>query len=114
MLKPLISEKTINHADHGKFSFILTSPMTKVAIAEFIHKAFSVDVTSVATFNRKGKVKRTAKTMGKRKDRQIAIVTLKKGQKIEGFSIAAPETEKANPDVTVKTKTSPKKKEVAK
>lgn len=93
MLKPLISEKSIARTAEDKFTFIITSKLSKVAISKMIKKFFNVTPVAVNTITRKGKVKRTGKVYGKRKDQTIAIVTLKKGEKIPGFEFPADQKE---------------------
>lgn len=102
MLKPLISEKSISRTAEGKYTFLLESPMTKIAIGKLVAKFFNVDPIAVNTISKLGKKKRTGRVYGKRKDQHIAIVTLKKGQTIPGFDFPAEEKEdkpkeKANP-----------------
>lgn len=93
MLKPLISEKSIAKTAEGKFTFILESKMKKVEIGKLVAKFFNVNPVSINTISRKGKVKRTGRVFGKRKDQNIAIVTLKKGQSIPGFDFPVEEKE---------------------
>jgi len=47
---------------------------------------FKVNVVDVRTLNVKGKMKRVGRYTGKASDRKKAIVTLKAGDKIEGFA----------------------------
>jgi hypothetical protein len=59
--------------------------------------------------NRVGKVKRTGRVFGSRKDRLIAIVTLKKGQTIAGFDFPADKPENSKDKAKEKTKALPAK-----
>jgi large subunit ribosomal protein L23 len=83
--RPIISEKSFASADNDKYVFMVEKGATKVEIAAAVEKAFSVHVIDVNTITVKGKVKRFGKVFGSRKDYKKAIVTIKKGEKIEDF-----------------------------
>ena len=85
--KAIISEKSFQQAALGKFSFIVDKRADKDAIAQEIKNVFGFDATDVTTANIPGKVKRTRRGSGKRSDYKKAIVTLKKGAKIDLFEI---------------------------
>jgi large subunit ribosomal protein L23 len=52
-------------------------------IKKAIEGIFKVKVEKVATVNTEGKWKRHGKSFGKRPDRKKAIVTIKKGEKLD-------------------------------
>ena len=79
ILAPVVSEKSYNLIDDGKYTFIVDPRANKTEIKIAIEQIFSVKVASVNTINRKGKTRRTRFGMGKRKDTKRAIVTLKSG-----------------------------------
>lgn len=85
--KPLISEKSFKMAAEGKFCFIVDKAAGKDSVSAAISELFDVEVTDVNVCNFKGKVKRTKKGSGKRSDFKKAVVTLKKGQKIDLFDV---------------------------
>lgn len=76
ILKPVVSEKSYNLMDQGKYTFLVDPRANKTEIKIAIEKIFDVKVSSVNTSNRTGKVKRTRNGFGKRKDTKRAIVTL--------------------------------------
>ncbi|GAA2217582.1 50S ribosomal protein L23 [Promicromonospora sukumoe] len=79
LLAPVVSEKSYNLLDEGKYTFIVDPSANKTEIKIAIEKVFSVKVASVNTINRKGKTRRTRFGLGKRKDTKRAIVTLREG-----------------------------------
>ena len=85
ILKPVVSEKSYNLADEGKYTFIVDPRSNKTEIKNAIQSIFSVTVESVNTVNRKGKTRRTRQGQGKRKDVKRAVVSLASGQTIDIF-----------------------------
>lgn len=79
LIAPVVSEKSYNLLDEGKYTFIVDPNANKTEIKIAIEKVFSVKVASVNTINRKGKTRRTRFGLGKRKDTKRAIVTLREG-----------------------------------
>ena len=79
ILAPVVSEKSYNLIDDGKYTFIVDPRSNKTEIKLAIEKIFGVKVASVNTLNRTGKTRRTRFGQGKRKDTKRAIVTLKSG-----------------------------------
>ncbi|AJQ97588.1 50S ribosomal protein L23 [Gynuella sunshinyii] len=81
---PHISEKATVVADgNGQYVFRVVKDATKPEIKEAVEKLFEVSVVSVRTLNQKGKVKRTARGVGKRSDIKKAYVRLADGQEID-------------------------------
>ena len=85
ILKPVVSEKSYNLIDEGKYTFIVDPRSNKTEIKLAIEKIFGVRVESVNTVNRKGKALRTRTGTGRRKDTKRAIVSLAPGQTIDIF-----------------------------
>jgi large subunit ribosomal protein L23 len=79
ILRPIVSEKSYNLIDEGKYTFEVDPRSNKTEIKQAIEHIFKVKVASVNTMNRVGKEKKTRFGMGKRKDTKRAIVTLKTG-----------------------------------
>ena len=79
ILSPVVSEKSYNLIDDGKYTFVVDPRSNKTEIKLAIEKIFDVKVASVNTLNRTGKHRRTRFGIGKRKDTKRAIVTLKSG-----------------------------------
>jgi large subunit ribosomal protein L23 len=85
ILKPVVSEKSYNLIDNGKYTFEVDPASNKTEIKQAIEAIFKVKVASVNTLNRVGKTRRTKFGLGKRKDTKRAIITLKSGS-IDIFS----------------------------
>lgn len=60
MLKPVLTEKTIEKAKGGKFTFLVDNASTKYQVREMVSKAFGVKVVSVRTANKKSTTRRAA------------------------------------------------------
>ena len=83
ILRPVVSEKSFNQLDEGKYVFVVAPAANKTEIKIAIERIFDVKVTSVNTLNRQGKRRRTRFGIGKKVDTKRAIVTLAPGQKID-------------------------------
>jgi large subunit ribosomal protein L23 len=76
---PVVSEKSYNLIDEGKYTFLVDPRSNKTEIKNAVEAIFGVRVSSVNTANRTGKTRRTRFGIGKRKDTKRAIVTLREG-----------------------------------
>ena len=85
VIRPVVSEKSYAGLDRNTYTFLVDKRANKTEIKEAIQQIWNVQVTSVRTLNRKGKVKRRRTTLGKRPDEKRAIVTLAEGDRIEIF-----------------------------
>ena len=85
IFRPVVSEKSYAGIEQNTYTFLVDKRANKTEIKEAVQKIWNVQVTSVRTLNRKGKVKRRRWTKGKRADEKRAIVTLAQGDAIEIF-----------------------------
>ncbi len=92
VLRPVISEKTIDESGRGKYTFAVHQDANKIQIkaaVEELYKKESVTVIAVNVLTTKAKVKkrgnRRGQTIGHTTPWRKAIVTLAAGQKIEFF-----------------------------
>ena len=84
VLSPIVSEKSTTLSDkQNKYVFKVSPRANKIEIRKAIEKIFNVNVTSVNTMNFRGKRKRVRMTEGMTSAWKKAVVTLKKGQKID-------------------------------
>lgn len=82
--KPLFTEKGMELKEGGNKILVEVNPETnKHEIKKAMETIFKVKVEGVATINTKGKIKRQGKSVGRRSDRKKAIITLKKGEKLD-------------------------------
>lgn len=86
LVKPMISEKSIDLMGQNKYTFIVMKEANKIEIAHAVEEAFNVKVLDVNTKIVKGKVKTQGRFTGKRADIKRAVVTLRDGDTIEMFS----------------------------
>jgi large subunit ribosomal protein L23 len=88
-LIPVFTEKSLDNAKKGKYTFRVEKGLTKNKIKDLVEKTFGVNVAKVWTMNESGELKRTMygrkrKIMPKKK----AIVSLKGKEKIDIFEEA--------------------------
>jgi large subunit ribosomal protein L23 len=81
--KPLVTEKSTALSGEGKYVFIVKSEATKNEIKKAIRMIYKVDPTAVNVVNRHSKIKQMGVLRGTQSGYKKAIVTLKKGQKID-------------------------------
>jgi len=82
--KPLFTEKGSNLKEsQNKILVEVARDANKLEIKSALEEIFKVKVDKVSTINIDGKWKRQGKSIGKRPDRKKAIVTLKKGEKLD-------------------------------
>jgi large subunit ribosomal protein L23 len=85
IIKPVITEKSMNLLVDNKYTFIVDKKANKTEIKNAIESIFDVKVDKVYTMNLKGKPKRMGRSVGRTPSRKKAIVALKPGQKIPLF-----------------------------
>lgn len=86
-IKPILTEKSLNDAESGKYTFWVSPNLNKHQIKKLISEAFGVQVDSVATANYKRREKRSVWTRRKtiRPARKKATVVLRGKDKIDLF-----------------------------
>ena len=81
ILKPLVTEKSMNDMSENKYTFLVHPEANKSMIKEAVEKMFSgVKVKTVNTMNLDGKKKRRGYIYGKTAKTKKAIVTLSEGE----------------------------------
>lgn len=82
--KPLFTEKGMDIKERENKILIEVNPAAnKHEIKKAVEDIFKVKVAKVATINEKGKMKRFGKSAGMTSKRKKAILTLKKGEKLD-------------------------------
>jgi len=82
--KPLFTEKGARMKEvENKVLVEVAKDANKIEIKRAVEEIFNVKVESVATITTNGKWKKHGKSIGRRPDRKKAIVTLKKGEKLD-------------------------------
>ena len=89
IIHPVISEKSVDESQRGKYTFAVHDDANKVQIAAAVEELFKVEVVSVNVLTTKSKLKsggmRRSRLKGRTTPWRKAIVTLVPGQKIEFF-----------------------------
>ena len=80
--KPVITEKSQNALNQGKYTFKVDPKANKIEIKQAIEKIFNVKVTSIRTINVAPKKRRVGRYTGLTNRSKKAIVTLAEGQTI--------------------------------
>ena len=86
LIQPRISEKAGSLAQMNKYVFLVAKAANKVEVKKAVEAAYKVKVTQVNVVNNHGKKRNFGRTKGVTADFKKAIVTLKKGDKIEGLT----------------------------
>ncbi len=76
IIAPIVTEKSNDQLQEGKYTFEVNRKATKVEIAKAVEKLFEVKVLKVNTMNVSGKKKRVGYHIGKTSDWKKAIVTI--------------------------------------
>lgn len=89
ILRPVISEKSMDHTQRGKYTFAVHEDANKLQIKAAVEELFKVGVVEVNVLTTKVKEKsrnrRRGRTRGYTSPWKKAIVTVKSGDKIEFF-----------------------------
>ena len=89
ILHPVISEKSMDESQRGKYTFAIRDGVSKIQVQAAIEEIFKVKVTGVNVLTTKSKEKRggmrRSRVAGHTTPWRKAIVTLAPGQKIEFF-----------------------------
>ena len=76
IVRPIITEKSGDAIQEGKYTFEVNKKATKIDIAKAVEKLFEVKVLKVNTMTVKGKEKRVGAHTGMTSDWKKAIVTI--------------------------------------
>ena len=76
IIKPIITERSSEDLQEGKYTFKVNKKATKIEIAKAVEKLFEVKVLKVNTISVKGKEKRVGAHKGMTSDWKKAIVTI--------------------------------------
>jgi large subunit ribosomal protein L23 len=89
ILRPVISEKSMDESQHGKYTFAVHDDASKIQVKAAVEELFKVQVTAVNVLTTKAHQKRRGTKRGRivgwTTPWRKAIVTLATGQKIEFF-----------------------------
>lgn len=83
LIKPIMTEKSLENSTLNKYTFQVDTRANKIEIRKAVEKIFNVKVTKVNTLMVRGKKRRRGRYEGVTPNWKKAIVTLKKGHRIE-------------------------------
>lgn len=83
LLQPRVSEKASRLATQDKYVFLVRPEANKITIKKAVESFYKVKVVMVNIVKTDGKTRNFGRTAGRTSDFKKAIVTLKKGEKIE-------------------------------
>lgn len=96
ILAPIVTEKSSDGLNDGKYTFKVNKKATKIDIKNAVEKLFEVKVLSVNTIGVKGKEKRVGRNVGKTSDWKKAIVTIDTEVAEKTYLTKGGKTEKAS------------------
>lgn len=76
IIRPVLTEKTYDQMPTRTYTFLVQPNATKSQIRDALKQAFGVDIQSIRTLRRKGKLKRQGRTEGYTPEIKKAYVTL--------------------------------------
>lgn len=76
IIRPIVTEKSSDGLQNGKYTFEVNRKATKVDIAKAVEKLFEVKVLKVNTVTVKGKEKKVGVHVGRTSDWKKAVVTI--------------------------------------
>ncbi len=89
VLRPVISEKSMDETQRGKYTFRVHTDANKLQVKEAVEELFKVDVltvnVSVMKAKEKSRNRRKGRVKGWTSPWKKAVVTIANGQKIEFF-----------------------------
>ena len=85
ILKPFITEKSMDDLQTGKYTFKVAKDANKSEIKKAVEQLFGVEVAKVNTMNCLGRTKRVGRYVGKTSDWKKAIITLTEDSKAIEF-----------------------------
>ncbi len=96
VVKPLLTEKTVNVTANKWYAFVVESSARKGQIARSVADLYKVNVTHVRTASMHGKQRRAGKRqqLVAKSDWKKAFVRLAEGQKIDAFEAPSEQPKK--------------------
>lgn len=82
LLRPIVSEKASKQQAHNQYFFQVALSANKIEVAKAVKDVYGIAPTSVNMVRVEGKIVRTGRVTGRRKDWKKAIVTLPAGKTI--------------------------------
>lgn len=88
LVRPLVTEKTTSQLQaSSEYAFEVAPEANKIQIKEAVEAFYRVTVEDVRTLVVRGKMKRSGRTVGKRKNWKKAYVRLAEGQSLNVYEV---------------------------
>lgn len=81
--KTIITEKSVSESELGKYVFLVADEATKPEVKKALKSIYNVDVEKINIINTRPKPKRMGMHTYKKSGYKKALITLKKGQKLD-------------------------------
>ncbi len=85
LIKPLVTEKSYKLGESGKYAFKVSRKANKISVRNAVEKVFGVKVARVNMISVKGKPKNFGRITSRTSPWKKAVVTLRKGEIIQGL-----------------------------
>ncbi len=85
IIRPVVTEKSSDGLQDGKYTFEVNKKATKVEIAKAVEKLFEVKVLKVNTVTVRGKEKRVGVHTGRTSEWKKAIVTIDRNPEAKSY-----------------------------
>jgi len=85
LIKPLVTEKASVLGTQNKYAFAVAISANKIEIAKAVKEIYGIKPIAVNVIRMDGKLTRTGRSKGQRKDWKKAIVTLPEGKAIQVY-----------------------------
>lgn len=85
LLAPIISEKSYDDSEHGKYRFRVHRDATKIQVKDAVERIFKKKVAKVNVLTVRGKTRRLGAKQGRRPDWKKAVVTMQGDARLDFF-----------------------------
>lgn len=85
LLAPIVSEKSYEDSEHGKYRFRVHMSASKHQVKDAVEAIFKKKVASVNMMYQRGKKRRVGMKVGRTSDWKKAIVTLEGDERLDFF-----------------------------
>ena len=83
VLRPIVTEKATNLGAFNQYVFLVVAGATGPEVKKAVEATYKVKVAAVRTINLPSKMKRIGRNLFERAGYRKAVVTLKKGEKLD-------------------------------
>ena len=85
IIRPIVTEKTMDGVQAKKYTFEVAKNATKIDVVRAVEELFGVEVSKVNTLHVRGQFRRQGRSEGYTREWKKAVVTLTEGSKTIEF-----------------------------